>query len=48
MDRKAKQLFRTKDEGILLLFLYTDRFEKIYDEGGIEIWKFLGEGREVK
>lgn len=40
MDKNTKQLFRTKDEGILLLFLYTKRFEKIYDEGGVEIWKF--------
>ncbi len=41
LDSKTKQLFRTEDEGILLLLKHTDNFRKIYDEEGIEIWEFI-------
>lgn len=40
LDQKTKQLFRTEDEGILLLLKHSEIFEKIYDKEGIEIWKF--------
>jgi len=40
LDPSTRKIFRTKDEGILLLLLYTDRFEKVYDKDSIEIWKF--------
>ena len=40
LDPSTRGIFRTKDEGILLLLLYTDRFEKVYDKDSIEIWKF--------
>ncbi len=40
IDSKTREIFRTEDEGILLLLKYTDVFSKIYNQGKIEIWKF--------
>ena len=40
LDKQTRKLFRTEDEGILLL-LHTSAFNKIYDKEGIEIWEFL-------
>lgn len=43
LDPKTKQLFRTEDEGILLLLKHTDVFKRIYNQHGIEIWEFESE-----
>lgn len=42
LDGKTKQLFRTEEEGILLLLRHTKSFIKIYDKDEIEIWEFVG------
>lgn len=39
-DMKSGQVWREPDEGLLFLFR-NERFKKVYDQEGIEIWKFI-------
>lgn len=40
LEEKARQLFSTDDEGILLLLQHTEMFKRIYNKNNIEIWEF--------
>jgi len=43
VDSKMRHLFRTDDEGIMLLLTRSFKFTKIYDKDNIQIWKLSEE-----